>query len=83
MKNALLFVLTILISIAVGIGLGRSWLPGGGEMSSPAGEGERKVLYWKAPMDPNYRRDEPGKSPMGMDLVPVLSLIHISEPTRH
>jgi Cu(I)/Ag(I) efflux system membrane fusion protein len=29
------------------------------------------VLYWVAPMDPNYRRDEPGKSPMGMDLVPV------------
>ena len=24
-----------------------------------------------APMDPNYRRDEPGKSPMGMELVPV------------
>ena len=30
-----------------------------------------EVLYWVAPMDPNYRRDEPGKSPMGMDLVPV------------
>lgn len=28
-------------------------------------------LYWVAPMDPNYRRDEPGKSPMGMDLIPV------------
>lgn len=28
-------------------------------------------LYWVAPMDPNYRRDQPGKSPMGMDLVPV------------
>ncbi|MDP4870666.1 MAG: efflux RND transporter periplasmic adaptor subunit, partial [Gammaproteobacteria bacterium] len=28
-------------------------------------------LYWVAPMDPNYRRDTPGKSPMGMDLVPV------------
>ena len=27
--------------------------------------------YWVAPMDPNYRRDKPGKSPMGMDLVPV------------
>lgn len=26
--------------------------------------------YWVAPMDDNYRRDEPGKSPMGMDLVP-------------
>ena len=31
----------------------------------------RKVLYWRAPMDPNYRSDRPGKSPMGMDLVPV------------
>ena len=30
-----------------------------------------EVLYWVAPMDPNYRRDKPGKSPMGMDLVPV------------
>ena len=27
--------------------------------------------YWVAPMDANYRRDKPGKSPMGMNLVPV------------
>jgi len=33
--------------------------------------GESKPLYWVAPMDPNYRRDQPGQSPMGMDLVPV------------
>ena len=32
---------------------------------------QKKILYWVAPMDPNYRRDEPGKSPMGMDLTPV------------
>ena len=32
---------------------------------------EKKIMYWVAPMDPNYRRDEPGKSPMGMDLIPV------------
>ena len=32
---------------------------------------ERKVLYGRAPMDPNYVSDKPGKSPMGMDLVPV------------
>ncbi len=38
-----------------------------GEMS----KGERKIKYWVAPMDPTYIRDEPGKSPMGMDLVPV------------
>jgi Cu(I)/Ag(I) efflux system membrane fusion protein len=32
---------------------------------------EKKPLYWVAPMDANYRRDKPGKSPMGMDLRPV------------
>lgn len=31
----------------------------------------KEILYWVAPMDPNYRRDKPGKSPMGMDLVAV------------
>jgi len=30
---------------------------------------EKKPLYWVAPMDANYRRDKPGKSPMGMDLI--------------
>lgn len=32
---------------------------------------ERKVLYWKSPMDPTFVSKEPGKDPMGMDLVPV------------
>ncbi len=32
---------------------------------------EREILYYKAPMDPSFRSDKPGKSPMGMDLVPV------------
>ena len=31
---------------------------------------EREVLYWYASMDPTYIRDEPGLSPMGMELVP-------------
>ena len=31
----------------------------------------KKIKYWVAPMDPKYIRNEPGKSPMGMDLVPV------------
>ncbi|MGB6012728.1 MAG: efflux RND transporter periplasmic adaptor subunit, partial [Desulfobacterales bacterium] len=31
----------------------------------------KKIKYWAAPMDPKYIRNEPGKSPMGMDLVPV------------
>lgn len=33
--------------------------------------GERKIIYWRAPMDPNEVYDAPGKSKMGMDLVPV------------
>ncbi|MGP8246432.1 MAG: efflux RND transporter periplasmic adaptor subunit [Bryobacteraceae bacterium] len=37
----------------------------------PAGTRQRKILYWRAPMNPNYISDKPGKSPMGMDLVPV------------
>jgi Cu(I)/Ag(I) efflux system membrane fusion protein/cobalt-zinc-cadmium efflux system membrane fusion protein len=39
-----------------------------GLVDSKAG---KKIKYWVAPMDPTYIRDEPGKSPMGMDLVPV------------
>ncbi|MCP4245493.1 MAG: efflux RND transporter periplasmic adaptor subunit, partial [bacterium] len=35
------------------------------------GAQQRRVLFWRAPMDPNYVSDQPGKSPMGMDLVPV------------
>jgi len=41
---------------------------------SPAGEqskGDRRVLYWKSPMDPTFVAQAPGKDPMGMDLVPV------------
>jgi multidrug efflux pump subunit AcrA (membrane-fusion protein) len=33
--------------------------------------GSRKVLYWTDPMIPGFKSDKPGKSPMGMDLVPV------------
>jgi Cu(I)/Ag(I) efflux system membrane fusion protein len=39
--------------------------------ATSAEDGDREILYWIAPMDPNYRRDKPGKSPMGMDLTPV------------
>ncbi|MGJ8669775.1 MAG: efflux RND transporter periplasmic adaptor subunit [Oceanococcus sp.] len=28
------------------------------------------ALYWVAPMDSDFRQDGPGKSPMGMDLIP-------------
>lgn len=48
---------------------------GGSDQSAKEGSvsesKEKEPLYWVAPMDPNYRRDKPGKSPMGMDLIPV------------
>jgi len=34
-------------------------------------EKKRKILYWRAPMDPTEIYDKPGKSKMGMELVPV------------
>lgn len=43
--------------------------PPAGEVA--IGDDVREPLYWVAPMDPAYRSDQPGKSPMGMDLVPV------------
>jgi len=57
-------------ALAIGILIGLRWMPASssGESSSSSG---REVLYYKAPMDPNFRSDQPGKSPMGMDLVPV------------
>jgi Cu(I)/Ag(I) efflux system membrane fusion protein len=40
---------------------------------------EPDILYWVAPMDANFRRDEPGQSPMGMDLVPVYAKANDTE----
>ena len=65
---ALSFV-TLLLCLGMGVGLER-WLLAGA-LGSAGGAGGPKILYWVAPMDPNFRRDGPGKSPMGMDLVPV------------
>lgn len=34
-------------------------------------KGDRKILFWRSPMDPTEIHKEPGKDRMGMDLVPV------------
>ena len=46
-------------------------IPSGSEQGTNAVSAEKKPLYWVAPMDANYTRDKPGKSPMGMDLIAV------------
>ena len=70
MNNKLLVAAAFLVAITVAFLVGRSSIDSGAGAGGST-DGSREVLYWVAPMDSNYRRDEPGKSPMGMDLVPV------------
>lgn len=57
------------------LGAGAGWFAADsgttGVADRSAAGGEQAPLYWVAPMDSSYRRDGPGKSPMGMDLIPV------------
>ncbi|HDL19324.1 MAG TPA: efflux RND transporter periplasmic adaptor subunit [Bacteroidetes bacterium] len=46
-----------------------SYIHSESEQTKP--KSERKILYWQAPMNPTEIYDKPGKSKMGMDLVPV------------
>ena len=71
MKNAITIIAVLFAGIVIGVFATRGSSGPENRAASDTGETGRTVLYWKAPMDPNYRRDEPGKSPMGMDLVPV------------
>ncbi|MGN7610926.1 efflux RND transporter periplasmic adaptor subunit [Magnetococcales bacterium HHB-1] len=77
MKKTVLFTLIFLVGLLIGVFSGPHlpWIDQASisdSASTTEGQSkEKKILYWKAPMDPNYRRDKPGKSPMGMDLVPV------------
>ncbi|WP_218352356.1 efflux RND transporter periplasmic adaptor subunit [Alteromonas lipotrueiana] len=62
----------VIIALLAGLGLGAllvAFLNDSPE--TPVKNEAEKPLYWVAPMDDSYRRDEPGQSPMGMDLVPV------------
>ena len=71
MNKNISIAISIAVAIVIGIFIGRSMDSSSGMSGASHKGAEREVLYWVAPMDANYRRDEPGKSPMGMDLVPV------------
>ena len=71
MNKKILLSVAFVVTIVIGILIGRSWTPAAVDKASSVASGERDVLYWVAPMDPKYRSDEAGKSPMGMDLIPV------------
>jgi Cu(I)/Ag(I) efflux system membrane fusion protein len=72
-SHSLLFLLVgLIIGTALSFALLNSgWLSSLTEAESNSAEDDNKPLYWVAPMDANFRRDKPGLSPMGMELVPV------------
>ncbi len=83
MKSMSWLKMVLVALVAAGVGWfaatnmgGRPGASSSGSMSSTgSGDGPcpggASPAYWKAPMDPTYVRDKPGKSPMGMDLIPV------------
>ena len=61
--------------VALGAGAGYWWANRteiSGNTANPPGAaaGQGKPLYWYDPMIPNQHFDKPGKSPMGMEMVP-------------
>jgi Cu(I)/Ag(I) efflux system membrane fusion protein len=79
-RQLLLTLFLVVLALAAGW-WGRGLLPGVQDgvhdgataaTDGPCPDGAEPA-YWKAPMDPTFVRDKPGKSPMGMALVPVCS----------
>lgn len=78
-KAFVLGAIALALGIGLGIGLGIYGISGSSSLNDLAlnNQGQNnsskanEPLYWVAPMDANYKRDKPGKSPMGMDLIPV------------
>jgi multidrug efflux pump subunit AcrA (membrane-fusion protein) len=67
-------ILTLLLAggTAYFMGYLRPSEPGTGVKKAASSDSKKgKVLYWRAPMNPTEIYDKPGKSAMGMDLVPV------------
>ncbi|NHZ86980.1 MAG: efflux RND transporter periplasmic adaptor subunit, partial [Planctomycetia bacterium] len=56
-------------------GMNLTPINGSSDESNPSeakpSSGLKEILYYRAPMDPTYISPKPGKSPMGMDLIPV------------
>ena len=81
--NKKIFLYTILIVIGAAIGAGGYYFYAKNALETRSGSAKnetgkqtetkqkRKVLFWRAPMNPKEIYNHPGKSNMGMDLVPV------------
>jgi len=79
-KKILTYFILIIFGAAAGAGGYYIWTGKSSENARTSGENQnnkteknttRKALYWRAPMNPKEIYNHPGKSNMGMDLVPV------------
>ncbi len=73
-QNIIIGILVLVIAVISYLWLGSSSKSSAANISNSSkqtAQKERKVLYWRAPMNPSEVYDHPGKSKMGMDLVPV------------
>ena len=73
MKNRITTALLIIISLAAGVFIGSRLgdIPLDISGNNEETRQEPEILYWVAPMDPSFKSDKPGKSPMDMEMVPV------------
>jgi Cu(I)/Ag(I) efflux system membrane fusion protein len=79
MSKSVVYGLFVGVGICIGVFIGAvTGLWGVSTVQSEEQNQETKPLYWVAPMDANFRRDKPGLSPMGMELVPVFESSNIS-----
>ena len=71
LSTKIISIVALVVIIGLAFFLGKFYSGKNPTSSSQAKSDEKTVLYWVAPMNPKFRSDQPGKSPMGMDLVPV------------
>ncbi len=70
-KLKIIIALLFVVAVAEGILLVNKSKTNSSPVAVQQKQNSKKVLYWRAPMNPNEVYNHPGKSKMGMDLVPV------------
>jgi len=73
MNTSKIILLATVFGLGIGAGvIGSKFVGGSNAISETAKTStEKQPLYWQAPMEKSFRSDKPGKSPMGMELIPV------------
>ncbi len=65
------FIVVGIVSIIIGLGAGWLLFRSSSSSTSSGKPGERKILYYRSPMNPTVTSKVPMKDAMGMDYVPV------------